>query len=89
MGIKPMGIGGGAAATNFPAFNYPSYSNIQIPSYVVSYSAVQPSMSYGGAYHPTPVQQSSYYYSTVPPVSASPGSYYLFSEENANACKIM
>lgn len=58
----------------------------KLPTYVVSYSSVQPGMGHGRAYchDPSPVQQGSYVYST-----ASPGSYYIFSEENANACSVM
>ncbi|WOL15741.1 hypothetical protein Cni_G24522 [Canna indica] len=71
---------GGPANAPPTAMSFP----VQVPTYVVSYSSVQPSMSHGGAYHPMPLQHSSYVYST-----ASPGSYYIFSEENANACSVM
>ncbi|KAG1326227.1 heavy metal-associated isoprenylated plant protein 36 [Cocos nucifera] len=87
MGSKASG-GGGA----FPAFNYPVYPTSQPPAYVVSYSSVQPTASYGGAYYPMPTNQSSYVYSGAAAAAAAvaaPGSYYIFSDENANACRIM
>ncbi|CAL9065755.1 unnamed protein product, partial [Musa banksii] len=68
-----------------PALNLPFYSTSQLPSYVVSYSSVHPSNNYGGAYHPAaPMQHGNFVYST-----AAPGSCYIFSEENANACSVM
>ncbi|XP_042456371.1 heavy metal-associated isoprenylated plant protein 35-like [Zingiber officinale] len=73
--------GGGTVSS--PAVNI--YTG-KLPTYVVSYSSVQPVMGHGRAYihDPSPVQQGSYVYST-----ASAGSYYIFSEENANACFVM
>ncbi|CAL9078955.1 unnamed protein product [Musa textilis] len=68
-----------------PALNLPFYNTSQQPSYVVSYSSVHPSNNYGGAYHPAaPMQHGNCVYST-----AAPGSCYIFSEENANACSVM
>ncbi|XP_008805754.2 heavy metal-associated isoprenylated plant protein 35 [Phoenix dactylifera] len=84
MGGKASGDGGGG----LPAFNYPVYPTSQPPAYMVSYSSVQPSASYGGAYYPMSMNQSSYFYSGATAATA-PGSYYIFSDENANACRIM
>ncbi|CAL9169081.1 unnamed protein product [Musa hybrid cultivar] len=79
-------VSGGGAAIPPAAFNFPVYSTPQVPSYLVSYNSLQPTMSYGGAYYsaPLPILQNSCVYS-----AASPGSYYNFGEESANACGIM
>nr|XP_010914416.1 heavy metal-associated isoprenylated plant protein 36 [Elaeis guineensis] len=97
-------IGSKASGGGFPTFNYPAYPASQPPAYVVSYSSVQPTASYGGAYYPMPTNQSGYFYSgayhPMPTNQSSyfysgamaavaPGSYYVFSDENANACRIM
>ncbi|URE30994.1 Heavy-metal-associated domain [Musa troglodytarum] len=81
---KKAAPGGGAIPP--AAFNFPVYTTPQVPSYLVSYSSMQPTMSYGGACYsaPLPILQNSCVYS-----AASPGSYYNFGEETANACGIM
>ncbi|KAJ8459576.1 hypothetical protein OPV22_032502 [Ensete ventricosum] len=79
-------VSGGGAAMPPAAFNFPVYTTPQVPSYLVSYSSMQPTMSYGGTYYSAqlPILQNSCVYS-----AASPGSYYSFSDESANACGIM
>lgn len=57
---------------------------LNFPSCVVSYSSVQPSMSYGGAHYQMLMQENGYLCS--PPL---PRSCELFDEENANGCSIM
>ncbi|RZS27706.1 hypothetical protein BHM03_00061227 [Ensete ventricosum] len=80
---KKAGEGGGVAIP--PTFNFPVYTTSQLPSYLVSYNSMQPSMSHGGAYYTAlPMLQSSYIYST-----ASPCSCYTCSDENSSACSIM
>lgn len=84
------------------AMSYPGYyapGGVHPPAYVMSYSSAHPSSALRSSayYHPmagaayTPGAAGGcggYFYSTAP-VSAAPGSYYLFSEENANACSVM
>nr|XP_009381918.2 PREDICTED: heavy metal-associated isoprenylated plant protein 3-like isoform X1 [Musa acuminata subsp. malaccensis] len=80
---KKAGASGGVAIP--PTFNFPVYTTSQLPSYLVSYNSMQPSMSHGGAYYTAlPMLQSSYIYST-----ASPCSCYTCSDENSGACSIM
>ncbi|CAL9200204.1 unnamed protein product [Musa hybrid cultivar] len=80
---KKAGASGGVAIP--PTFNFPVYTTSQLPSYLVSYNSMQPSMSHGGAYYTAlPMLQSSYIYST-----ASPCSCYTCSDENSSACSIM
>lgn len=73
----PGYYGGGAGAGHMP--------------YAMSYSTSHPHRS-SAYYHPMVgaayTGGAGYYYSTAP-VSAAPGSYYMFSEENANACSVM
>uniref|UniRef100_M8BQ94 Uncharacterized protein n=1 Tax=Aegilops tauschii TaxID=37682 RepID=M8BQ94_AEGTA len=73
----PGYYGGGAGAGHMP--------------YAMSYSTSHPHRS-SAYYHPMAgaayTGGAGYYYSTAP-VSAAPGSYYMFSEENANACSVM
>ncbi|KAG6505324.1 heavy metal-associated isoprenylated plant protein 36-like isoform X2 [Zingiber officinale] len=57
---------------------------LNFPSCVVSYSSVQPSMSYGGAHYQMPMQENGYL--SYPPL---PRPCELFDEENANGCRIM
>lgn len=80
---------GGGSSGGLPAFNYPVYPTLQPPAYVVSYSSVQPSASYGGAYYPMSMNQSSYFYCGATAAPLPPGSYCMFSDENADACRIM
>ncbi|XP_062179576.1 heavy metal-associated isoprenylated plant protein 35-like [Phragmites australis] len=82
-----------------PATSYPGYYSPggHSPAYVVSYSTAHPSSALRSSayYHPMVGAaytegggNGGYFYSTAP-VSAPPGSYYMFSEENANACSVM
>ncbi|KAL5230752.1 hypothetical protein ABZP36_029528 [Zizania latifolia] len=63
-----------------------------MPPYAMSYSTAHPLRS-SAYYHPMVgaayTGGGSYFYSTAPASSAAPGSYYMFSEENANACSVM
>ncbi|XP_062232448.1 heavy metal-associated isoprenylated plant protein 35-like [Phragmites australis] len=79
--------------------SYPGYhaAGGHSPAYVMSYySTAHPSSALRSSayYHPmvgasyTAGGGGGYFYSTAP-VSAAPGSYYMFSEENANACSVM
>ncbi|CAN6353778.1 unnamed protein product [Urochloa humidicola] len=74
-----------------PAMSYPGYygAGVPPPAYVMSYSTAHPSPALRSSayYHPM-AGAGGYFYSTAP-VSAAPGSYYMFSEENANACSVM
>ncbi|KAG6499263.1 heavy metal-associated isoprenylated plant protein 35-like [Zingiber officinale] len=70
------------------AFDYP----LQMPpSYGVSYSSMQPSMSYGGAYYAAfPVLQSGYMFSPPPPPPpAGSCCYYPCEDYYSGACNIM
>ncbi|KAF6982644.1 hypothetical protein CFC21_001010 [Triticum aestivum] len=79
------------------AMSYPGYygsgagAGHMPPPYAMSYSTSHPHRS-SAYYHPMAgaayTGGAGYYYSTAP-VSAAPGSYYMFSEENANACSVM
>lgn len=96
-----VGAGAGAGpGGHLDSIGYPGSTVPHIPSYVVNYSVVQPSTSFGGSYHHNPTE-------VAPPagtgynggcfsppavvttVPAGGGSYYMFSEENANACVVM
>lgn len=80
------------------AMSYPGYyaAGVHPPAYVMSYSTAHPSSALRSSayYHPmagapyTPGSGGGYFYSTAP-APAAPGSYYMFSEENANACSVM
>lgn len=94
------GFIGGGVGGHMDAIGYPvGASAPHIPSYVVSYSEVQPSGSFGSSFHhPTemgPPAGTAYsggcFYPSVvvTTVPAGGGSYYMFSEENANACIVM
>jgi hypothetical protein len=76
------------------AMSYPGYyagGGQMPPPYAMSYSTAHPLRS-SAYYHPmigaAYTGGAGYFHSTAP-VSAAPGSYYMFSEENANACSIM
>ncbi|OEL14056.1 hypothetical protein BAE44_0024924 [Dichanthelium oligosanthes] len=81
-----------------PPPSYPGYyaAGVHSPAYVMSYSTAHPTpgLRSSAYYHPmagaayTTAGGGGYFYSTAP-VSAAPGSYYMFSEENANACRVM
>ncbi|CAD6272870.1 unnamed protein product [Miscanthus lutarioriparius] len=82
------------------AMSYPGYyaaGGVHSPAYVMSYSTAHPSSALRSSayYHPmagaayTPEGGGGGYFYSTAPVSAAPGSYYMFSEENANACSVM
>ncbi|KAM0871896.1 hypothetical protein ACQ4PT_039117 [Festuca glaucescens] len=74
--------------------SYPGYyagGGQMPPPYAMSYSTAHPLRS-SAYYHPMVgaayTGGAEYFHSTAP-VSAAPRSYYMFSEENANACSVM
>ncbi|XP_074572075.1 uncharacterized protein LOC141828530 [Curcuma longa] len=69
-------VGGGNEAIVIP-------QPLNLPSYVLSYSSVQPSMSSEGEYYQMLVPESWYLYSPLA------GSCEFFNEENASDCSIM
>ncbi|GJN36041.1 hypothetical protein PR202_gb24866 [Eleusine coracana subsp. coracana] len=81
-----------------PPMSYPGYYGGHSPAYVMSYHAAHPSPALrssayyhpmvGAAYATGGGGGGGYFYSTAP-VATAPGSYYMFSEENANACSVM
>jgi hypothetical protein len=97
--IVSHGFVGGGAGADLDSIGYPGGALPHIPSYVVSYSAAQPSVTFGGSYHHphgiaspsgTAYNGSCFYPPVVvTTVSSGAGSYYMFSEENANACLVM
>ncbi|KAF3324673.1 Copper transport protein ATX1 [Carex littledalei] len=98
--IVSHGFIGGGAGGHLDAIGYPVGAAPHIiPSYVVNYSEVQPSASFGSSFHhPTemgppagPAYSGGCFYPqvVVTTVPAGGGSYYMFSEENANACIVM
>ncbi|CAM0957776.1 unnamed protein product [Alopecurus aequalis] len=76
------------------AMSYPGYytgGGHMPPPYAMSYSTAHPLRS-SAYYHPmvgAAYTGSAGYFHSTAPVSAAPGSYYMFSEENANACSVM
>jgi hypothetical protein len=97
--IVSHGFVGGGAGAHLDSIGYPGGAVPHVPSFVVSYSAAQPSASFGGSYnHPHEVAPPSgtayngscfYPPVVVTTVPSGAGSYYMFSEENANACVVM
>ncbi|KAJ1261641.1 hypothetical protein BS78_09G046100 [Paspalum vaginatum] len=86
-----------AAAMSYPGYYPGGPPEAHSPAYVMSYSTAHPSSALrsNAYYHPmvgaaayAPMGGGGYFYSTAP-VAAPPGSYYMFSEENANACSVM
>lgn len=75
--VPSRDVGGGSGTILIP-------QPLNFPSCVVSYSSVQPSMSYGGAHYQMPMQENGYL--SYPPL---PRPCELFNEENANGCSIM
>ena len=91
-------VGNAVDAGAYPpptAMSYPGYyaggGHMPAPPYAMSYNTSQPLRS-SAYYHPMVgaayTGGAGYFHSTAP-VSAAPGSYYMFSEENANACSVM
>ncbi|XP_042435356.1 heavy metal-associated isoprenylated plant protein 36-like [Zingiber officinale] len=82
-------VGGTASLLPPEASDYP----LQMPSYVVSYSLMQPSVSFGGAVHQEfPVLQNGYMYSPPAPVPVASvaGSYCYYSgDDYSGICSIM
>ncbi|CAN6326705.1 unnamed protein product [Urochloa humidicola] len=75
------------------AMSYPGYyaAGVPPPAYVMSYSTAHPipALRSSAYYHPMAAAGGRGYFYSTAPVSAAPGSYYMFSEENANACSVM
>lgn len=82
-------VGGTASSLPPEASSCP----LQMPSYVVSYSSMQPSVSFGGEFHPEfPVLQNGFMYSPPPPVpvAAVAGSCCYYSgDDYSGVCSIM
>lgn len=87
-------VDAGAPYPPATAMSYPGYytgGGQMQQAYAMSYSTAHPLRS-SAYYHPMVgaayTGGAGYFHSTAP-ASAAPGSYYMFSEENANACSVM
>ncbi|KAG8067209.1 hypothetical protein GUJ93_ZPchr0005g15656 [Zizania palustris] len=95
LAVVDGGVYPAATPLSYPGSYYAAGGGHMLP-YVMSYNTAHPlrSSAYyhpmvGAAYTGSGSGSGSYFYSTAPASSAAPGSYYMFSEENANACSVM
>lgn len=94
LSVVDAGVYPPSTAMSYPGY-YAAGGHMPAP-YVMSYSTANPLRS-SAYYHPMVgaayaggASGGGYFYSTAPaPETPAPGPYYMFSEENANACSVM